>query len=280
MKFNNIYIVALIITLFVGCKESQVIEEIIKSSISLEDYTLTETMSIEGYYLEIYTSKGEFQTGNNVLYFKVNKVGAEDLGSVDNMVIKPVMNMMKMNHSCPVYGLSEVGGGIYSVSIAFQMSGNDCCKWSLTIDLDIDGETKTFSKEIIVLQAEKQNITTFVANETSYIMFLVEPSAPVKGVNDINIGLFKMENMMSFAVVEDYTMTLDPQMPSMAHGSPNNENPVFDIETGLYKGVLNMTMSGYWVLNMTLTNTEDNLVKGELLTDEVNQSSLFFEIEF
>jgi hypothetical protein len=93
--------------------------------------------------------------------------------------------------------------------------------------------------------------------------------------------LFKMENMMIFPVVEDYTVTLDPRMPSMDnHSSPYNEDLTYDAASKSYKGKLSLTMKGYWKLNLKLLNSTGEVLKGEDVTDEHEASSLYFELEF
>jgi hypothetical protein len=90
-----------------------------------------------------------------------------------------------------------------------------------------------------------------------------------------------MENMMSFPVVEDYTITLDPRMPGMGnHSSPNNTDLTYRSADGTYQGNLSLTMTGYWVLNLKLLDATDTVLKGETVTEENPQSSLYLELEF
>jgi hypothetical protein len=48
----------------------------------------------------------------------------------------------------------------------------------------------------------------------------------------------------------------------------------------MYHGDLSLTMTGYWVLNLKLLNDQDDLLKGEDVTEENIQSSLYLELEF
>ena len=100
-------------------------------------------------------------------------------------------------------------------------------------------------------------------------------------VNDVKIGVYTMEDAFSFPVVKNYSIALDPRMPSMGnHSSPNNEDLTYsDIDT-MYHGRLSLTMSGYWVLNLKLINDQGMLLKGEDITTDHLQSSLYLEIEF
>jgi hypothetical protein len=114
-----------------------------------------------------------------------------------------------------------------------------------------------------------------------YIIALIEPKTPKIAINNMTVGLYKMETMMSFPVVENYKITLDPRMPGMGnHSSPNNTDLTFKAEDAMYHGNLSLTMTGYWVLNLKLLNTQNDVLKGEDITTEITQSSLYLEIEF
>ena len=105
--------------------------------------------------------------------------------------------------------------------------------------------------------------------------------AEVLAINDLKIGVWKMESMMNFPVVDGYTVKIDPRMPSMGnHSSPNNVNATQSLAGGLYNGKLSMTMSGYWKINLQLANALGTVLKGEEITTSVEASSIFFEIEF
>jgi len=114
-----------------------------------------------------------------------------------------------------------------------------------------------------------------------YVLAMVEPTDSEVAVNDIQAMLFKMESMMNFSLVEDYSITLDPRMPSMGnHSSPNNEDLTYDAANNSYKGKLALTMTGYCKLNLKLLNSTGDVLKGEDITDENEASSLYFELEF
>ena len=87
--------------------------------------------------------------------------------------------------------------------------------------------------------------------------------------------------MMSFPAVENYTLTLDPRMPGMGnHSSPNNTALIYNSADQMYYADLSLTMTGYWVLNLKLLNENDEVLKGEDVTEDHTQSSLYLELEF
>ncbi len=95
------------------------------------------------------------------------------------------------------------------------------------------------------------------------------------------IGVWKMQDMMNFPVVDGYSVKIDPRMPSMGnHSSPNNVNATQVAAGDLYNGKLSLTMTGYWKINLQLAKSDGTVVKGETIADAVTESSIFFEIEF
>jgi hypothetical protein len=61
-----------------------------------------------------------------------------------------------------------------------------------------------------------------------------------------------MQDMMTFVPVEGASLVLDPQMPSMGHGSPGNVNPTATVP-GVYEGKLSFSMPGDWETTITAT---------------------------
>jgi len=87
--------------------------------------------------------------------------------------------------------------------------------------------------------------------------------------------------MLTFNQVENYTIQLDPRMPDMDnHTSPNNVNLIYDSTSGIYKGKLNLTMSGYWKVNLIVRDANNTILKGDSINSTIAASSIYFEIEF
>ncbi|HBC03099.1 MAG TPA: hypothetical protein DC015_02610 [Aequorivita sp.] len=100
-------------------------------------------------------------------------------------------------------------------------------------------------------------------------------------MNDLQAVLYKMESMMSFPIVENNRITVDPRMPGMGnHSSPNNEDLTYTTATKMYDGKLSLTMTGYWKINLKLMNSSGETLKGEDVTVANPESSLYFELEF
>lgn len=246
-----------------------------------EDLTLVKNIENNQHTLSVFTENGLFQLGYNKIYFQIK----DGENFVDNAQVswKPIMHMTDMSHSCPYSIISRKPNTetLYEGYIVFQMPGNDLEHWELTFNYTINGEDFTVSENISVPPSDKKRVNVFMgSDDVRYIVALIEPTDPQVAVNDMTAGVFKMENMMNFPVVDNYTLKIDPRMPSMGnHSSPNNVNLMQEAQD-LYHGKLSLTMTGYWKINLQLLNAQNKVLKGEEITDTNEASSIFFEIEF
>lgn len=234
--------------------------------------------------IELFNEKGMFETGYNEISIRLKDNTNDTYFENASLSWMPMMQMPTMQHSCPKSAITKVSGKntVYKGFIIYQMTNADSSGWSLTIEYTIDGVEYAATETINVMQYENQNVASFMASDESrYILALIEPKDPSIAINEIKIGLFKMENMMTFPVVEDYTIALDPRMPGMGnHSSPNNTDLTFNSADNFYYGDLSLTMTGYWKLNLKLMNTSDEVLKGEDVTEQNEASSLYLELEF
>ena len=86
------------------------------------------------------------------------------------------------------------------------------------------------------------------------------------GINNFEIVLHYKNSAMEYLSAEEYTVAIEPTMPSMGHGSPNNVNPVH-VGKGHYKGEVNFTMTGLWRIKLRIYKN------GTLVSDDQ-----FFEV--
>lgn len=244
--------------------------------------SLVQEIENESHSITIYTEDGDLKQGYNKIYFQIK----EEDNFITNAEVSwmPIMHMAAMSHSGPHSEINKKADAesLYEGYIIFQMAQNDNEYWELKFDYSIDGETFSATDTINVFATEEKSINVFTGNdEERYIVALIEPQNPKVAVNDMSAAIFKMENMMSFPLANNYSLKIDPRMPSMGnHSSPNNENL---FQTGLddfYHGKLSLTMSGYWKVNLQLTNEAGEVLKGEEVTETNQSSSIYFEIEF
>ena len=250
----------------------------------IEGLTKIQDITNNTHTIELFTASGLFKTGYNAISLRIKDNATNSYIENASVTWMPIMQMPTMQHSCPNSTIEKATGKqtVYEGFIVYQMTNTDGTGWTLNIDYTIDNIDYSVSETITVVQNDDQNVTSFMGNDDSrYIVSLIEPKVPIIGINNLMLGVFKMENMMSFPVVEDYTITLDPRMPGMGnHSSPNNTDLSYSLSDDMYHGDLSLTMTGYWVLNLKLMNTLDEVVKGEDVTTTNEQSSLYLELEF
>jgi hypothetical protein len=253
----------------------------------LAEYNLLTNIEANGHSLELYSEgKTGFTTGYNEIFIRIKNNADDSFYAHPEITWMPVMHMMGVNHSCPISELSILGDydTVAKGYIVFQMSGNADEYWDITFTYEVEGQEffVTETIDVITPSDDKQTVSVFMgSDDVRYVLAMMEPKDPEVAVNDITAMLFKMESMMSFTPVENYSITLDPRMPGMGnHSSPNNEDLTFDATSKSYKGKLSLTMTGYWKLNLKLLNSMGEVLKGEDITDENEASSLYFELEF
>ena len=234
--------------------------------------------------VELYTTSGITQQGYNDITLQIKDKTTNNY--IQNATIEwmPIMHMTMMSHSCPFSMVEKVAGKetIYNGYIVFQMPQNSTEYWDLKVDYSINGTDYTVTGIIDVPASSKRVVNSFMGTDNiRYIVALIDPKTPRVALNDMTVGIFKMENMMSFPKVNQYKLKIDPRMPSMGnHGSPNNVDLTQSASTGLYNGKLSLTMTGYWKINLQLLNSENTVLKGEEVTETNPESSLYFEVEF
>lgn len=279
MKFLRILPLVLV-TLFAACtsdNDDAPVDE-------LAGLTKFKEISNTTHTIELYKHMGGLEQGFNEIALKIKDKTSNQYVTNAAVSWTPVMHMMMMNHSCPKSPVTKVStdGAVYEGYIVFQMAQNATEYWDLKIDYTINGTAYTVTSVIDVPASAKQRVTTFTGSDgVKYIAAFVDPHHPKVGINDMVAGVWKMQDMMTFPVVDNYKLKIDPRMPSMGnHSSPNNVD-LTQIATGdLYNGKLSLTMTGYWKINLQLLNASGTVLKGETITDAVPASSIYFEIEF
>jgi len=243
----------------------------------------TQELSNSTHILELYTQKGVLEQGYNAISIRIKDKNTNHFITNASVNWNPMMYMTGMQHSCPKSEVVKTIGKqtLYNGYIVFQMASHDSEYWELTINYSIDQVDYSVNQIIQVDTSNKQRITSFMGTDNQrYVLALIEPSSARVALNDMVVGLFKMENMMDFSVVNNYTIKIDPRMPSMGnHGSPNNVDLTQKTD-GFYHGKLSLTMTGYWKINLQLLNQSDDVLKGEEVSDENQSSSLYLEVEF
>lgn len=201
------------------------------------------------------------QTGYNRIYLEVHRSG-ELLDDI-NIELTPVMHMEQYSHSSPVENPEALRTGDFNLfqgAAIFTMPGGMAGTWELQIGIHSNHNSTPEIEGIIDIDVEDSNrvIMFMTEGEDRYVLSLIEPVQPETGLNDLIVAFHKRETMMSFPAVSDASFGFKPWMPSMGHGSTNNQDPVH-MGNGHYHGVVHFNMSGDWELMFDISRNEDSL---------------------
>ena len=275
------YISILLLVIFTSCSSDT--DEIIPVN-EVAGLVKIQSMENESHLVELYSSSGQLEQGYNKISLRIKD--KTDQKYVTNASIQwtPIMHMETNQHSSPYSEVTKKPAteSLYEGFIVFQMPENPTEYWKLTLDYTVNGVNYTVTDRIAVPASPRRRITVFTGTDgVRYILALIDPASPKVAINEMSMGVFRMENMMTFPVVNGYKVKIDPRMPSMGnHGSPNNVDLMQSPEDNLYYGKLTLTMTGYWKINLQLENALGEVVKGEPVTDSNEANSLFLELEF
>jgi hypothetical protein len=204
-------------------------------------------------------------TGYNKLFVQVLDSVTDNEITDAHVYLAPLMDMGAMTHAAPYENPASehAVNGLFPCAVVFQMPG--ITGWTLEIhihnhDTNKEGDVTLPLMVKTPVQTRAHSITA-INDGAALIIAYVGPNKPVVGINDFEITIHKKESMMSYPAQDDYTIEIEPEMPSMGHGSPNNENPVHTTN-GHYKGKVNFTMTGDWRINMVIKKN------GEVVVDD------------
>lgn len=290
MKNIKIFMLFLIASLFLISCTKEEIKNPINNINETEGLLLVKSFESNDIKAEVFNGSGTLSVGFNKIFIRLT----DKQGNYIKQSSISLLPMMTMNmhgnthqHSCPVSGITKVEGKetLYEGYIVFIMpSGDSENFWELTFTCNLDGQTYKISDKINVLPSETEFSKKFSSATGSdgkkYFLALVEPAQPKIGVNDIVVALFQRDDSGNFPIVDNYKMMVDPRMPGMGnHSAPGNKD-LEQLSDGLYHGKVGFSMSGYWKINLMLENEAGEVIKGEQVTLQNQESSLNFKLEF
>ncbi len=282
-KLKYIFAILILSITFGSCSDDN--DEVIVESNPVEGLNKIYEFSEADHTVEIYSEKTALEVGYNEISIRIKDMASNKYVTNAEASWMPMMHMETMEHSAPHSMLTNSEeSSVYKGYIVFQMPGNDTEYWDFTLNYNLNGQAMTETHQISVTQPIDglKKVQVFMGSDDNrYILAYVNPKAPQVAINDFQAVLYKMENMMTFPVVENFKVTVDPRMPGMGnHSSPNNQDLTYDAATKMYNGKLSLTMTGYWKINLKLQNESNEVLKGEDVTEANPESSLYFELEF
>ena len=285
-KYKSIFFAILGLTiLLTSCNKDDVKE--VTPADEVVGLQKVDTLIKGNYTFYIYKKDtGNLVVGYNEVYIQLKNNVTGKYVEDATLSWKPLMHMTSMSHACPYSTISKVADTktLYKGYFIFIMASDDMEYWEITYDYTSGKDTlaEAAGKVTVNSATGRVRYKSFKgADNTSYFLALVEPTTPKVGTNDITAYLYKKVDMLTFNPVQNYTVEIDPRMPDMEnHTSPSNVNLTYDSTTGLYKGKLNLTMTGYWKINLIVRDASNTIQKGESITSTTTASSIYFELEF
>lgn len=266
-----------------SCRSSDT-DDLTENPSEIADFKKVTEVANETHIVELYSKTGTTKLGYNELAVRIKNKATNEYEKNVTANWMPLMHMTSMAHSCPKSALQKTGTGATLLSgyIVFQMPGNATEYWDLKIDYSIGANTYSVITPLNIAPETRKSVSVFTGTDNvKYVLAHIAPETPKVAINDWTVGVWKMQDMMNFPVVDGYTVHVDPRMPAMGnHGSPNNAAATQAGTGKLYNGKVSLTMTGYWKLNLRLANANGAILKGDEVTDAAPASSIFFELDF
>ncbi|WP_312818433.1 hypothetical protein [Kaistella carnis] len=287
MKFSFKTIFALLAMAFlvISCRTSDDDPiNAVNPNTEIEGLLKIKEVTNDTHVIELYSKSGTTTLGYNDIKLRIKNKSTNQYEKNAAITWKPMMHMTSMMHSCPNSTVQKVSsdGSLYSGYIVFQMPENATEYWELKIDYTIGSTTYTATTVINVLVETKKTVNSFMGSDgVKYVVAYIDPKSPKVATNDMTVGVWKMQDMNNFPVVDGYTVKVDPRMPGMGnHSSPNNVHATQSAAGKLYNGKLSLTMTGYWKINLQLVKGDGTVLAGQEVTDANPASTIFFELDF
>ncbi len=244
-------------TLFYSCSENETKINPTAGLVKItEGYALGAGAKVELWARE------ELFAGYNQLYFVLYDSTTGNRIHDSHIHLNPVMNMHTMSHSCPVEEPeSEAVNELFPSAIMFTMPSGDMGSWSLEVKIHnhLNGLFGKALLSINVKNTTSSRVTSFqTGTGAKYYLSYFFPEKMKVGVNDFEVIVYTITEG-NFIPVENLTINFTPTMPSMDHGSPNNQDPQH-FAKGHYKGKANFTMTGDWRLNLELIDENESVI--------------------
>ncbi len=252
--YKSIFFLLSISLLFwAGCKPAPVVDPV--EGVVVGEAALTDL----GLSLELIAPDSLF-AGYQTIKAAIKDMDTDEMRSDLELTVIPMMTMTTMTHSVPIeQNAGSDTDGYYPFQTVFIMPSGDMGYWELKVTVrdPLADREQTVMVPIEVVNPEEAKVRNFVAADDSIPLFLslVQPTEPTVGMNEFTLAVHKRETMMNFPAVEGLTIEIEPTMPTMNHGSPNNVHPVYTAQ-GHYKGRVNFTMDGWWQVHVVVKRGE------------------------
>lgn len=198
---------------------------------------------------------GEMFAGYNKLYFKFTDSLDESELTNGNFSITPVVDSSGVLYMAPVESTGNLMvSKYYTRNVIFIVPSSNSNIWTLRMWFHNARNNKEGLGllPINVKDTFPEKIKSVIDKDSSKIFIAyLSPDKPSVGMNDFEIVVYGNATDSSSSAASDYEIEINPQMPDMGHGSPDNVNPVHSAQ-GHYIGKVNLTMQGLWRIHLRL----------------------------
>lgn len=258
--FRYLFTAALLTGLTVSCEDESGTDPEPDEGVTNFDLRTTLNSSSE-YQVEVYTQEAPF-VGYNRMAFRVKSPDESNVNDA-NLQLLPMMDMGTTQHSAPVEQpsfSSEQNAYLGAVTFIMPSTANGSWQLSLLLKAGSMGENDTLRLDLNVEEPQPARLFSFLSSDgTPHFVAHREPSTPEVGMNPYGLMIYRRASMENYPPATELGVVLEPRMPSMGHGSPNNVQPS-EKEPGYYEGELNFTMTGRWQVAVDiLSNRGDTL---------------------
>lgn len=245
--YKTIIFFSILILTFYGCgNESDIIAppppgEIYQKIISAESGNKK---------FEIWTTGNDtLMTGYNKVGFKVFENGTAKTSGFVKFYAKMFHFTATDFHATPVEPQYNYNSelGMFTGYIIMLMPSDTTSSWFAYYNYNNEFSIDSARFDVGWDNKTKFKVFTDLGAQLSYLITVVTPVDPVRGLNDFNLLLHESPDFVDFTQVNTAAMYLRPLLDSLNHTSTGNMNPVYS-GNGIYWGKVNFDYSGGWKL--------------------------------
>jgi hypothetical protein len=218
---------------------------------------------VQGYQVQL-LSPASLHAGYNPVAVVLTGADGQPVDGAQ-VVLTPFMDMVDgRHHGSGVQGPAPAEAGHYDGALIFSMPGGpDLGNWQVTAAFTDTAKGVSGSAPFpIDVTASKLHGSFMGPDETKVFISAVQPVSPTVGRQPFEVYVMEKRGMFDWPTLDDLTLEITPEMPTMGHGSPGNVNPTSQ-GNGHYLGTVNFTMSGPWTVTVVAKVGEE--VLGEVV---------------
>jgi hypothetical protein len=128
---------------------------------------------------------------------------------------------------------------------SYNMGSDSTSRWYGWFNYNDVNKIDSVQMNVVTSPYTQIKVFTDNSTETNVYMTLMAPMNPKQGLNDFQIIVHRTVNEINYWEADSLEMFIRTWMPLMGHSSSDNVNPV-SYGGGVYKGKVNLNMSGQW----------------------------------